>query len=315
MPAAPELALTTDLTDAYPEWLEVRDALRSGDWPTAHKLITAQPPSVQTQLTAQAGAEPEIRPLVQQQVEADPADSVAAALLGRLMIHEAWQVRTSARAKDVSRSQFRTFHELLRAAERMLIDAAAYQPDDCSIWACRLITARGLELGQSEARRRYDRLAEQDPHHLPGQELLLQQLCPKWGGTFDEMHGFAREVAAAAPTGALNGSLVAQAHFEHMCDLKSWELAKYATDEVKEEVRMAAARSVLHPDFRPTYGWIDAASRFALVLGMLDDHAAAAPHFKALGNRVSSNVWGNFDDSIAMFADLRRRALAAGGAR
>jgi hypothetical protein len=315
MPAAPELAPTTDLTDAYPEWQELRAALRREDWPTARRLITDQPPSVQTQLIWQVDDESQIRPLVQQRVDADPDDSVAAAVLGRLMIHDAWQVRTGARAKNVSRDQFRTFHEMLRTAERMLIDAAAHQPTDCSIWACRLITARGLELGQSEARRRYDRLAEQDPHHLPGQELMLQQLCPKWGGTYDDMHGFARDVALAAPEGALNASLIAQAHFEHLLDLNSWEIARYATAEVKEEVRMAAARSVLHPGFRPTYGWIDAASRFALIFSMFDDHAAAAPHFQALGNRVSRNVWGYFDDPVAMFVESRRKALAAGGAR
>ncbi|MFY1697947.1 hypothetical protein [Solwaraspora sp. WMMA2101] len=315
MPAAPELALTTDLTDAYPEWRELRAALRAGDWPAARTLIADQQPSTQTGLISQADAEPDIRPMVQQQVDADPTDAVAAALLGWLMIHNAWQVRTSARAKHVSRSQFRTFHEILRAAELMLIDAAAHQPADCSIWAARLITARGLQLGQSEARRRYDRLAEQDPHHLPAQELLLQQLCPKWGGSFDEMHTFARECAAAAPEGALNASLIAQAHFEHLVELNSWEQAKYATTEVKEEVRMAAARSVLHADFRPTYGWIDAASQFAMVHSLLGDHAAAAPHFVALGNRVSTDVWGRFDDPVAMFAEFRRKALAAGGRR
>ena len=79
----------------------------------------------------------------------------------------------------------------------------------------RLITARGLRLGLSEARRRYHRLAEIDPYHLPGQWQYLQQLCPKSGGDWARTHAFARETAEAAPPGSFGPVLVAEAHLEH----------------------------------------------------------------------------------------------------
>ncbi|GAA1897419.1 hypothetical protein [Asanoa iriomotensis] len=73
---------------------------------------------------------------------------------------------------------------------------------DNADWTARLTTARGLEMGQAEARRRYDRLAALDPHHLPGQRQLLQQLCAKWGWSLEDMHAFATEATSRLSDGA-----------------------------------------------------------------------------------------------------------------
>ncbi|MFY1636266.1 hypothetical protein ACN27F_23840 [Solwaraspora sp. WMMB335] len=316
MPAAPPLALTTDLATAHGELADLRAIMPAGDWVALRTLADSQPPAARTELVWYASSLPGATVLAQRQVDADPTDGLAAALLGSCLIAAAWQVRTSARAQHVSREQFREFHRVLRGAERMLIDAVAYQPADPALWVCRLITARGLQLGQAEARRRYDRLAECDPHHLPGQLTYLQQICPKWGGSFDEMHSFAREAMLAAPDGAAQGSLVAQAYVEHLLDLAAKQRDDYRKDpRVRAELGEAAARSVLHPAFDQQYGWINAVSRFALVFSLLGDHAAAAPHFAAVGNLVSEDVWGYFGDPVQTFDEFRRKAVAKGGWR
>lgn len=313
MPAAP--ALTTDLATIHREISDLRATVLTGDWGALRALTDSQRPAVRTGMIMYAGLLPQATALARSQVEADPADGLAAALLGNCLIGRAWEVRTGARAQYVSQEQFRDFHQILRGAEQLLIDAAAYQPDDPAIWDCRLRTARGLELGQAEARRRYDRLAASDPYHLPGQLQYLQQLCPKWGGSLDEMHTFAREAMLAAPDGATQGCLVAQAHLEHLLDLEEKQQADYRKDlRVREEIHEAAARSVLHPAFNREYGWVDAVSRFALAYSLLGDHAAAAPHFAAVGNVVST-VWEYFDDPVATFAEFRRKAMTKGGWR
>ncbi|WP_018833656.1 hypothetical protein [Salinispora tropica] len=314
MPAAP--ALTTDVATAYRELSDLRAGVLDGDWVALRRLVDGQRPATRTEMISYAGSLPPTEAFAQRQVEADPADGLAAALLGESLIVRAWDVRTGYQAQHVSQNQFREFHQILRGAERMLIDAAAYQPGDPAIWYCRLLTARGLQLGQAEARRRYDRLAESDPHHLPGQLQYLQQICPKWGGSFDEMHSFAWAAMVAAPEGAAQGSLVAQAHFEHLVSLEGRQQDDYRRDlRVREELREAAARSVLHPAFGTEHGWIDAVSRFALIYSVLGDHALAAPYFAAVGNLVSESVWGYFNDPVETFDEFRREAMTKGGWR
>lgn len=306
-------ALTTDLAVAYRELSDLRAGVLDGDWVALRRVVDGQRPATRTGMIVYAGSLPPAAALAQRQVEADPADGLAAALLGNCLIEKAWEVRTGYRAQHVSQDQFREFHRILRDAERMLIDAAAHQPGDPAIWYCRLLTARGLELGLAEARRRYDRLADSDPHHLPGQLQYLQQICPKWGGSFDEMHSFAWTAMLAAPEGAAQGSLVAQAHFEHLIDLEGSEQADYRKDQrVREELHEAAARSVLHPAFGTEHGWVEAVSRFALIYSVLGDHALAAPYFAAVGNLVSESVWRYFGEPVEMFDNFRREAMKKG---
>jgi hypothetical protein len=310
-------AFTTDPAAAYPELVSLRSALQAGDWSAVRAVADGLDPDGRSVLIRLAGDVPGAAPFLDARLKDDPADTLAAALRAAGLIHEAWQVRTAARAQYVSREQFQRFHEILRRAEPLLIDAAAHDPTAAAVWVHRLITARGLELGQSEARRRYDRLAEHHPHHLPGQSQLLQQLCPKWGGSFDEVHAFARKEMLAAPEGAPNGVLVAEAHLEQASDTADEKaLRRYFKDRrVREEIREAAARSVLHPAYRPTVGWVDVRNTFALMLSLVGDFPAAAQQFAAVGHLVSELPWGYLGEPVAVFREHRARALRKGGHR
>ncbi|WP_326551644.1 hypothetical protein [Micromonospora sp. NBC_01813] len=314
MPAAPPLALTTDLSTSYPEHVELRAALDKADWAAASELITGQPPGAGTDLIWYASTVDTAHEVARRQHDTDPSDGTAAALLGACLIKQAWAVRTRARAEFVSQEQFREFFRILRIAERVLIDATAYHPDNCAAWSYRLVTARGLELGQAEIRRRYDRLAEIDPHHLAGQRQLLQQLCPKWGGSFEQMLAFARQAVAAAPPGALNGRLLAEAHAEQWLELKGSALRDFRKDpQVRQELRDAAARSVLHPAATRAYGWVEAHNAFAMIFSVIGDHAGAAPHFAAVGNVIAADAWAYVNNPVASFGRFRKLATKAAG--
>lgn len=317
MPAAPPLAVTADPAAAYPELPRLRTALQSRDWDGVTAILADQETAGRTRLIRFAGESEAADQLSRERLGADPSDTLAAGLLGSRLIEQAWKVRTGARAQNVSRLQFIRFHEILREAEQVLIDAAAYDPSDAAIWTQRLITARGLELGKSEARRRYDRLAEHDPHHLPAQSQLLQQLAPKWSGTLEEMHGFARTEMLAAPEGAPNAVLVLEAHIEHaLLELKGDERARYfRKPEVREQVQEAAARSILHPAYRRTVGWVAVENTFAFMLTMMDDYVPAARIFTGLGPLASETPWVYLGSPVDLFTQFRDRAMKKGGAR
>ncbi|MFK3983338.1 hypothetical protein ACI2K4_23520 [Micromonospora sp. NPDC050397] len=316
MPAAPTLSPTVDPAAAYPELVSFRAALRGGDWDGVRALADAQDPAGRTRLIALAADHEEAGPLPRQRLAADPADTLAGALLGARLVMEAWEVRSSRQAQFVSQARFARFHEILRDAERVLIDAAAYDPTDAAVWTHRMPTARGLQLGLSEARRRYDRLAEHHPHHLPAQSHLLQQLAPKWGGTLEAMHDFARTEMLAAPEGAPNAVLVVEAHLEQWMQLSAGERNSYLTrTEVREQIREAAARSVQHPSYRRTVGWVQVENYFAFMFGMIGDDVAAARQFAAIGHLASESPWHYLGDPLTVFAQRRDKAVKRGGAR
>lgn len=305
---APPRTFTTDPAAAYPEVEPVRTAMEAGDWPAARAQLTGRPADTRTRLI-QICAEYAAPGFLESVVRADPADTTAAAMLAHRIIDEAWTVRTRARAQHVSREQFEKFHEILGSAERLTAETVAHDGSDPAVWTMRLLVARGLEMGQAEARRRYDQVALRDPHHLSAQSQLLQQLCPKWGGTLEAMHDYARGCARSAPEGAHNAVLIAEAHFEHALDLSGGAHKYLNSREVATELREAAERSVLHPSFQRTVGWVYVYHAFAMVFGLMGDRATARPLFEATGNLVSEMPWRYFGDPIPVFREHRERAM------
>jgi hypothetical protein len=92
-------------------------------------------------------------------VRRDPADTVAATMLGARVVEVGWNVRTERRAKYVSTAQFATFHQYLRQAEEILDGVCLADLVNPPAWCERIRVARGLELGTSEGWRRYDELS------------------------------------------------------------------------------------------------------------------------------------------------------------
>ncbi|MFJ8106849.1 hypothetical protein [Streptomyces sp. NPDC096132] len=311
--AIPSNGPTFDPFDNTPELVPLRTAARSGDWnavraffaglDSAHQLSSA------TALLADtAGVETFLEPAA----AAFPGDPLPRTLLAHRYVYIGWEIRSDARAQHVSRDQFDQFHTWLRKAEQILIEVCAEQPAYAPAWTARLITARGLQLGQAEARRRYDRLSAHQPHHYHAQTQLLQQLCPKWSGSWEAAHGFARECATAAPDGANSGALVALAHVEHWLDLDSSERSAYMRGvPVRDDLRHAAQVSVLHPDHRPDWNSIGAHSAFAFAFSIGGHFEDAAPHFAFLGDRASEFPWQYTNDPRATFLKFRKSALGA----
>ncbi|MCX4764384.1 hypothetical protein OG562_26180 [Streptomyces sp. NBC_01275] len=304
---------TFDPFDNTPELIPLRTAAQAGDWSAVRACFAGldsvdKVSSASAVLADLAGVETFL-----EKAAADlPGDPLPRTLLAERYIRIGWDIRSGARAQHVSRDQFGQFHAWLRKAEQLLIEVCAEQPGYAPAWTARLLTARGLELGQAEARRRYDRLAAHHPHHYRAQTQLLQQLCPKWGGSWDAAHGFARECARDAPDGANAGALVALAHIEHWLDLESPERAAYLRGlPVRDDLRFAAQVSVLNAGHRPDWNTLGAHSAFAFAFSIGGHFAEAAPHFAFLGDRASEFPWQYTQDPKSAFLKFRESALGA----
>ncbi|MET0415282.1 MAG: hypothetical protein ABW022_04600 [Actinoplanes sp.] len=308
--------LLLDPAASYPEVSAVRAAMAAHDWTGVRAVLDAAPPAGRTILIGLASEADNLADFLGDAVRRDPADSAAAAMLGSHLIDVGWKIRTAARAQHVSAEQFASFHQWLRRAEAVLMDGIARNPTDPALWTARLTSARGLQLGLAETRRRYDKLVAADPHHLPGQMQFLQRLCPKWSGSWEMLHAWCRETMQAAPPGAQQGALVAEGHLEHM--LASDDGVRYLTSEpARTELYEAAYRSVWHADFRREPGWVSTVSTFAMLFSLIDDQRAAASLFAMLGNLGSEHPWDYLaDDPAAEIKRRRTKALsAAGGTR
>lgn len=182
----------------------------------------------------------------------------------------------------------------LALAEQILSEIVFLEPDNAAAWAVLLKTARGLGLGLAEARHRYEQVAGLSPHNLTAQLEYLLQLSPRWGGSAELMHAFAREAALAAPAGGRHGELIAWAHLEHFATLDPREQRHYFRREgVLAEIHDAAQRSVQHPDYGGTHALLGY-STFAMIYFLANDYASAREQFSRMGNTAIGYPWDHF---------------------
>ncbi|MFI5620635.1 hypothetical protein [Streptomyces sp. NPDC051567] len=305
--------------DRIPSLAALRACVQRKDWTGVAAAFEALPDEDDRALACRVVSETDgAETFLQEVADRLPGDPLPRTLLAERLIITGWEIRSDSRAEHVSERQFRDFHAHLRRAEILLIEVCAEHPAYALAWYLRSLTARGLELGQSESRRRYDRLAEHHPHHFSGQMQLLQQLCPKWGGSWEAAHGFARECARRAPEGGPNGALVALAQIEQYVELAEKEGKSRAETYLRDPEQLtrlleAGARSVLHPAARAdAHQAVGAHNAFAAVHSAAGRHAEAAPHFRALGDAAEEFPWSYLGNHEEEFVRHRKSALAKG---
>ncbi|GAA4576513.1 hypothetical protein GCM10023176_48070 [Micromonospora coerulea] len=310
---APLPAIDFDPAAAFPEVNDMRAALAARDWPRVRQLLDPRDWAGRAFLAGFADEQAGIGEWLRHVLARQPGDTVAATMLAAHLIDAGWKIRTDKLAKDVGREQFAQLHEHLRQAEQILIDVCAREPGNVLAWEERLTTAMGLSLGQAEARRRYDRLARYAPHHRSAQSRLLQQLYPKWGGSWEKAFDFARECMHAAPEGAQNAVLLAEAHLERfVCFDTDGERGAYLQDpQLVQDIWAAGQRSVLHPNFRHDPGWVSTRSVFLFWFGLTGQWPAAAAQLTALGHLGSQHPW-SYVGGTQVLDNIRAEAYAKG---
>lgn len=315
MPHVPALtsAPVLELSRAHPDLAAIRSSSEAGDYDAVADQLVALEDRDTRRASVAAGIVAGVdgaESWLERRLRSTPSDVVARTLLAHRQIVVGWEIRGSGRASGVSRAQFDDFHDWLRRAERNLIEVCAVEPEWALPWHVRLTSARGLELGQSEAQRRYARLAAICPDHYPAQSTLLQQLVPKWSGSWESAFEFARSCASAAPPGSPAHALVAEVHLERWLDLDDKEAAAYVRDgDVRDELLRAAQDSVWHPAYDPGFSAITQHSVLAALHGLAGRDEEAARHFVALGDFVDAWVWGYLGGHAARLEKIRKGAL------
>lgn len=218
---------------------------------------------------------------------ADDGTPLARTLRAVRYVTVGWAIRSRFQAQHVSAGQFEQFHDWLRRAERVLFDVCSEHPGYVPAWEARITTARGLELGLGEGRRRFDRLAALDPQVFAAQRAYLQQILPKWGGTWEEASRFVEECTAGAAPGSLGPLLVVDLAIERWFDGQ-----RIVPPAMLDRVRQAAMASVWHPEHRRGAATSTAHTNLALLFTLAQQHADAAPHFEALGGAPVEGMWG-----------------------
>ena len=282
-----------DRLGSVPEFSALADAVGRRDWPGAEEALGALPADQESYALELLADEDGVESFLEEAAAANPASARARTALAARCIVLGWSARGHDVASETSREQMDAFREWLVRAEQELTAVCADHPAYAPAWAARILTARGLEVGQSEAIRRYRQLNSVFPHHFPGQRDTLIYLSPRWHGDNRTAHAFALKALDEAPDGSDSGSLIAFYHLERWMEAgrDGAGAAILAQPAVLAEIRDAAARSVLHPSHVPSPLGIQAQSAFALALWLAGERADAAVHLRALGGRASAFPW------------------------
>ena len=244
---------------------------------------------------------------VLKEAEGDPEHRAAALLVaGARNIVWGWEARTRASAKDVSREQWKLFHERLEVAEEQLLRAAELRPEWVSPWCQLLTSGRGMSLGRDVNEARLEAALRRDPLDLEVHVQWVSQLQPRWSGAPGEALAFARKAFAQAPAGSRLGCVVAYAHVEEW--VESDEGGCLDNAAVRAELRTAAEQSILHPGYRRRPGWQYEFNTFAMALSLADARETARRVFAELDGVRTERPWRYLADPDKQYARFRGRA-------
>ncbi|MEW1779820.1 hypothetical protein [Streptomyces sp. NPDC086777] len=240
-------------------------------------------------------------------VEEDKEHRATALLIsGARHVSWGWEARTSARATNVSREQWRVFYDRLQIAEEHLLEAAELRPEWITPWRRLLTSGRGMSVGDAVNEARLDAALRRDPLDLATHIEWVSHLQPRWHGKPGQALEFARTAAAGAPDGHHLGCVVAMAHIEDW--VESDDKNCLDTPEIQSELRDAAKRSILHPGYRRRPGWQEDFNIFAMALSLSAESVVAPRVYHELDGAWTRWPWVYMAQPEKTYARFRRRA-------
>ncbi|WP_236652017.1 hypothetical protein [Streptacidiphilus neutrinimicus] len=284
------------------------------DWPALRQSLRGAADQVeQTTLLAAAAEVGGVEEWAPQAVAAEPGDPLPLLLSGARQVMWAWEARTGARARNVTRDQWDVFLERLSVAEGQLLEVAEREPTWLAPWYFLQLSARGASLDKDVARYRFEAALRRAPGHPASHRQRLQQVCEKWGGSHAEMHAFARASMLEAAPGSPLGELVARAHLERWLDLGGGAQGRayMSGPNVMAELQEAAQRSVFHPEYRAERTWRGVHNTFAMAFSLSGQRHLARPLFEALDGTVTQTPWAYLGGDPALSFRTHRARCAA----
>lgn len=234
-----------------------------------------------------------------------PGDPDLALVAAELEIDRAWEIRTAARARHVSREQFRAFHTLLHDAEPILRTAADLNPGDPVPWRVLISHAMGLGAPRTVFDEYLARGREADPHDVGLHARAVQYLAEKWYGSHAEMFEFAESAAAAAPEGSpLRGlplHAVTEYALEHDAGIEKGPVAWSRIERLVEACLPLSAG--YEPGDRRAAGF---RNHLALALIRSKRQADALDVFRLIGTDARTFPWAYLGDPREIFLLMRQ---------
>ncbi len=252
-----------------------------------------------------------------------PTDPDAQLVRAHSLVARAWEVRGGGWAATVRPEQWAEFHRLLHLAEQVNALAVRLAPEDPTPLTTRLRIMIAKSAAPEDVESTWQELIRRDPWHRDGHALQLTYRCRKWSGTHEEMFGFARSVAAAAPEGSPLHVLPVRAAAEWAL----WEQkrvspgrtadeigARWRQDPVMQSDLDNALSRWFHQPAARHADWLEDVNFLAYGLARSGRDADAAPVFASIGRYVTGVPWGWWGDGrgATPFIRARRRARRAG---
>ncbi|MEU9402172.1 hypothetical protein [Streptomyces sp. NPDC048242] len=280
-------------------------AAEAGDWAAVKGALVPFDLGRDHQVLSELAAVDGLQDWIGRVAEEDEEHRATALLIsGARHVLWGWEARTGARAKDVTREQWQVFHERLETAEEHLLEAAESRPEWVTPWRRLLTSGRGISRGRAVNEVRLDAALRRDPLDLETHIEWVSYLQPRWNGEPGQALAFAREAFGGAPDGHRLGCVIPMAHIEDWVESENKE--SLDTPEIQDELRDAARRSILHPDYERRPGWQEDFNIFAMALGLSSESIVAPRVFHELGGAYTPWPWKYIARPEKMYAQFRR---------
>ncbi|MCX0245303.1 hypothetical protein [Streptomyces drozdowiczii] len=255
-----------------------------GDWVLRHEVVTA--------LAGMDAGWPE-----------DP-DALVVEAFRR--IEEAWEVRTAARAKDVSEEQYRAFRTLLDDALPVIEAAVEASPGDPVPWSAVLPHCIGAQAPRDVFEECLGQALACAPHHLPTHVHAIQYLSAKWHGSHEEMFAYAARVAADAPEGSPLRALEVVA----LTEVVPREAKRGVPGADRADAIIAAAQA--YSASRPPEDHAARLIRNHLVwaLNGRERWAESLDVYRSIGRYATAHPWVYMGEPLEAFREVREGARA-----
>ena len=195
--------------------------------------------------------------------------------------------------------------ELLREADRTLLQASSLGPSSPTPWVWLLHSGRALRISTHELRLRYDHAVRDQPVSFDAASALLLGVSPRASGSRDEMFEFARSAAGGAPGGSVLHVLPVVAHIEQAIRDHPAGGASFAAALASQraDITDAAAESVDHASFvDDNPDCARARNIICFALAFAGDEAAAVRQRDAIGTRLHTSPWQLLGDPATVYA-------------
>ncbi len=183
--------------------------MSKGNWSALSQLLAKQSNNSRFALIQAIGSNGELGKF---QMEFRPTPD-ADMFVGGMRTQWAWRYRGGATGDKVKVDAGVMFYNELAAAIELLDRALEAQPDNVLAQGFRIRTAMG-EGDRDKCKILTERLVQSNDPPIEALGAALQSLCPKWGGSIEQLFDFARDVAPRKNIHPARHALLARAHIE-----------------------------------------------------------------------------------------------------